>query len=72
MPRGAADAAVLIVSELVTNPLRHGGGICTPELTSQPFTIEVAVHAPGPQVPRMRTYDLCCGTGGAVCARLAR
>jgi anti-sigma regulatory factor (Ser/Thr protein kinase) len=72
LPRGAADTAVLIVSELVTNALRHGGGTCTLELTAHPDTIEVAVHDPGSQAPHMRTPDLYCGTGEAVCARLIR
>lgn len=42
----AADTVVLVVSELVTNALRHGGGTCTLELTAHPDTIEVAVHDP--------------------------
>ncbi|GAP50570.1 ATP-binding protein [Streptomyces azureus] len=34
--RDAADTVVLVVSELVTNALRHGGGRCTLELTAHP------------------------------------
>jgi anti-sigma regulatory factor (Ser/Thr protein kinase) len=60
----AADTVVLVVSELVTNALRHGGGRCTLELTARPDTIEVAVHDPSRHVPRMRTPDLNGGTGG--------
>ncbi|MBB5937223.1 anti-sigma regulatory factor (Ser/Thr protein kinase) [Streptomyces zagrosensis] len=60
----ASDAAVLVVSELVTNALRHGGETCTLELTGHPGTIEVAVHDPSPQAPRMRTPDLSGETGG--------
>jgi anti-sigma regulatory factor (Ser/Thr protein kinase) len=60
----AADTVVLVVSELVTNALRHGGGTCTLELTAHQDTIEVAVHDPDSQVPHMRTPDLRCGTGG--------
>ncbi|MEU9313797.1 ATP-binding protein [Streptomyces sp. NPDC048256] len=60
----AADTVVLVVSELVTNALRHGGGRCTLELTAHPDTIEVAVHDPSRHVPRMRTPDLNGGTGG--------
>ena len=30
----AADTVVLVVSELVTNALRHGGGTCTLDLTA--------------------------------------
>jgi anti-sigma regulatory factor (Ser/Thr protein kinase) len=60
----AAGTVVLVVSELVTNALRHGGGRCTVELTAHPDTIEVAVHDPSRHVPRMRTPDLNGGTGG--------
>ncbi|MGA5069144.1 ATP-binding protein [Streptomyces exfoliatus] len=60
----AAETVVLVVSELVTNALRHGGGTCTMDLTAHPDSIEVAVHDPSPQVPRMRTPDLNGGTGG--------
>jgi anti-sigma regulatory factor (Ser/Thr protein kinase) len=60
----AADTVVLVVSELVTNALRHGGGTCTLDLAAHPDSIEVAVHDPSPQLPRMRTPDLNGGTGG--------
>ncbi|MFI8817969.1 MULTISPECIES: ATP-binding protein [unclassified Streptomyces] len=58
----AADTVVLVVSELVTNALRHGGGACTLTLTAHPDSIEVAVH--DPTHPCMRTPDLTGGTGG--------
>ncbi|WP_328584913.1 ATP-binding protein [Streptomyces sp. NBC_00370] len=60
----AADTIVLVVSELVTNALRHGGGTYTLRLTAHPDYVEVAVDDPGPQEPRMRTPDLNGGTGG--------
>ncbi|MEU5090609.1 ATP-binding protein [Streptomyces sp. NPDC021356] len=60
----AADTVVLVVPELVTNALRHVDGTCTLDLTAHPDSIEVAVHDPSPQVPRMRTPDLNGGTGG--------
>ncbi|MFD3413887.1 ATP-binding protein [Streptomyces cyaneofuscatus] len=60
----AADTVVLVVSELVTNALRHGGGTWTLELTAHPDSIEVAVRDHSPQAPRMRTPDLNGGTGG--------
>ncbi|MFJ6426122.1 ATP-binding protein [Streptomyces hydrogenans] len=60
----AADTVVLVVSELVTNALRHGGGTCTLDLAARPDGIEVAVHDPSPHTPRMRTPDLDGGTGG--------
>ncbi|MER5312264.1 ATP-binding protein [Streptomyces sp. NPDC002773] len=64
LAREAADTVVLVVSELVTNALRHGGGTCTMDLTAHQDSIEVAVHDPSPQAPRMRTPDLNGGTGG--------
>lgn len=72
----AADTVVLVVSELVTNALLHGGGTCAVELTAHPDGIEVAVHDPSPQPPRMRTPDLTDGTAGfglfpVRCAQLA-
>ncbi|MFD3572282.1 ATP-binding protein [Streptomyces sp. NPDC058644] len=60
----AADTVVLVVSELVTNALRHGGGTCTLQLTEHPDSIEVAVHDRSPQAPHMRAPDLDDGTGG--------
>lgn len=54
-------AVVLVVSELVTNALRHGSGACTP---AHPDSIEVSVHGDGPKAPRMRAPDLNGGTGG--------
>ncbi|MFE6225819.1 ATP-binding protein [Streptomyces sp. NPDC057854] len=60
----ATDTVILIVSELVTNALRHSGGTCTLDLTAHRDSIEVAVRDPSPQAPRMRTPDLNGGTGG--------
>ncbi|MCY0937592.1 ATP-binding protein [Streptomyces sp. H34-S4] len=59
----AEQSVVLVVSELVTNALRHGGGTYTLDLTAHPDGIEVAVHDPSPHPPVMRTPDLS-GTGG--------
>jgi len=60
----AADTGLVVVSELVTNAMRHGGGRCTLELTAHPDAIGVAVHDGGRHAPRMRTLDLSTGTGG--------
>lgn len=60
----AAETVVLVVSELVTNALRHGGGTCTLDLTAYPDSVEVAVHDPSPQAPRWRAPDLDGGAGG--------
>ncbi|MFD7030194.1 ATP-binding protein [Streptomyces sp. NPDC059917] len=59
-----ADTVILVVSELVTNALRHGGGSYTLRLTAHPGGIEVAVGDRSPQPPRARTPDLVEGTGG--------
>lgn len=59
-----ADSVVPVVSELVTNALRHGGGTYTLHLTAHSDLIEVAVDDPSPQAPRLRTPDLNGTTGG--------
>ncbi len=48
----AADTVVLVVSELVTNALRHGGGTYALYLSAHPDGIEVAVHDRSPRPPR--------------------
>lgn len=60
----ATDSVVLVVSELVTNALRHAGGVCSLRLAARPDAIEVAVADPSPARPCMRTPDLNGGTGG--------
>ncbi|WP_405783890.1 ATP-binding protein [Streptomyces sp. NBC_00859] len=60
----AADTVVLVVSEVVTNALRHGGGTYALRLTAHPSAIEVAVEDPSPEHPRPRTPNLHYGTGG--------
>ncbi|MEU3064614.1 ATP-binding protein [Streptomyces subrutilus] len=62
--REQADTVVLVVSELVTNALRHGGGAYTLHFAAHPGTIEIVVQDPSPKLPRMRTPDLIDGTGG--------
>ncbi|MFI1154558.1 ATP-binding protein [Streptomyces sp. NPDC020817] len=47
-----AGTVVLVVSELVTNALRHGGGACTLCLTAHPSCVEVAVEDPSTRIPR--------------------
>ncbi|MFB7781148.1 ATP-binding protein [Streptomyces vinaceus] len=59
-----ADTVVLVVSELVTNAVRHGGGAYALRLTAHPHCVEVAVEDPSPRPPRMRVPDLLGGTGG--------
>jgi anti-sigma regulatory factor (Ser/Thr protein kinase) len=59
-----ADTLVLVVSELVTNAVRHGGGCYTLELCAGPDTLAAAVSDPSPARPRERTPDLSGGSGG--------
>ncbi|AWZ04592.1 MULTISPECIES: ATP-binding protein [unclassified Streptomyces] len=59
-----ADTVILVVSELVTNALRHGGGAYVLRLAAHPDTVEVSVEDSSPRPPRMRTPDLVDGTGG--------
>ncbi|MBT2493770.1 ATP-binding protein [Streptomyces sp. ISL-96] len=58
-----ADALILVVSELTTNALRHGGRY-TLELSAGPDTVTAAVSDPGPAHPRERTPGLNGGSGG--------
>ncbi|MER7696713.1 MULTISPECIES: ATP-binding protein [unclassified Streptomyces] len=70
-----ADTLVLVVSELVTNALRHGDGAFTLRLNAHPDAVEVAVDDTSPRWPRARTPDLT-GSGGGfgwpMVKRLAR
>ncbi|WP_328330428.1 MULTISPECIES: ATP-binding protein [unclassified Streptomyces] len=59
-----ADTLALVVSELATNALRHGGGRYTLRLTVTPEAVCLAVSDPSPTPPRERTPDLNGGTGG--------
>lgn len=67
-----SDTVILVVSELVTNALRHGGGTRTLDLTAHPDSIEVAGHDRSPQAPRTRTPDLNGGFGWPMASHLAR
>lgn len=59
-----ADTLVLVVSELATNALRHGGGRFTLRLSAGPGTVTAAVSDPSPTPPRGRTPDFEGATGG--------
>lgn len=54
----AADSLVLVVSELVTNAVRHGGGRYTLALSAGHDTLNVAVSDPSPTPPHERIPDL--------------
>ncbi|MFJ6797188.1 ATP-binding protein [Streptomyces sp. NPDC091268] len=58
------DTVALVVSELVTNALRHGGGGCVLLLAAGSSFIDVFVHDACSRPPRMRTPDLNGGAGG--------
>ncbi|MFD3513343.1 ATP-binding protein [Streptomyces sp. NPDC058657] len=60
----AADSLVLVVSELVTNAVRHGGGRYTLALSASPDTLTVAVGDRSSVRPGPRTPDLAGGSGG--------
>ncbi|ORT55640.1 ATP-binding protein [Streptomyces sp. CB03238] len=59
-----ADAVNIIVSELVTNAVRHAGGSSTLRLTPRGDSIEVAVTDSSTALPRMRRPDYKHGNGG--------
>ncbi|WP_031481826.1 ATP-binding protein [Streptomyces bicolor] len=61
----AASAVELVVSELVTNTVRHARGtVCTLDLEVTPEAVAVLVHDDDPTPPQERTPDLTGGTGG--------
>ncbi|MFE1769636.1 ATP-binding protein [Streptomyces sp. NPDC059008] len=59
-----ADTVLLLVSELATNALRHGGGRYTLQLFAGPDTLIAAVDNLSSAAPRDRTPDLNGGSGG--------
>ncbi|MEU1893806.1 ATP-binding protein [Streptomyces pristinaespiralis] len=61
---GATDTLVLVVCELVTNALRHGGGRYTLRLSAGPHTVTAAVTDPSPTLPIGRPPDLTGTQGG--------
>ncbi|MGI5447221.1 ATP-binding protein [Streptomyces sp. CA-243310] len=63
-PADTSDALQLVVSELATNALRHGGGHYTLQLSSGPDSVSVAVSDNSSDLPQERTPDLAGRTGG--------
>ncbi|MEU6083846.1 ATP-binding protein [Streptomyces sp. NPDC047108] len=64
LTHAARDDALLVVSELVTNAVRHAGGPRTLRLTASPGALEAAVTDGSPAPPVPREPDLVDGTGG--------
>ncbi|MEU9097347.1 ATP-binding protein [Streptomyces sp. NPDC048361] len=58
------ETLALVVSELTTNALRHGGGRYTLRLQATADWVDVAVSDVSPMLPRERTPDLHGGAGG--------
>ncbi|MFE2374549.1 ATP-binding protein [Streptomyces sp. NPDC059398] len=74
-PAHVSQNLVLLVSELVTNALRHAGGVTSMRLRADRRSVEVAVADPSPAHPQDRTPDLTGCTGGfgwPMVQRLAR
>jgi anti-sigma regulatory factor (Ser/Thr protein kinase) len=64
VPREAAEAVTLVVSELVTNVVRHAHGrLCSLDLRDVGHGVGIAVSDDDPEPPRPRRLDLT-GQGG--------
>ncbi|MBW5421383.1 ATP-binding protein [Streptomyces sp. BG9H] len=61
----AAASVELVVSELITNVVRHArGALCSLRLQARADAITVTVSDADPRAPQERTPDLAGGTGG--------
>ncbi|MBT2492681.1 ATP-binding protein [Streptomyces sp. ISL-96] len=58
------ENVVLVVSELVTNALRHAGGITKMRLVAGRNTVQITVQDPSPSRPRPRHPDITGYEGG--------
>ncbi|MFF1870637.1 ATP-binding protein [Kitasatospora herbaricolor] len=58
------DDLLLVVSELVTNAVRHAGGPGVVDLALLPDAVDIAVSDPSRTLPLPRLPDPCAGTGG--------
>ncbi|MEW2162832.1 ATP-binding protein [Streptomyces sp. NPDC007084] len=64
VPREAAEAVSLVVSELVTNVVRHARGrLCSVDLRYVGHGVGISVSDDDPEPPRQRRLDLT-GKGG--------
>lgn len=64
VPPAALQDALVVVSELVSNAIRHAPGPCTLELTDNCGTVTIAVTDVSTAPPRPRPGDLETATGG--------
>jgi anti-sigma regulatory factor (Ser/Thr protein kinase) len=62
-PRACEDA-LLLVSELVSNAVRHAQGPCTHTLTHRGAGLGIALSDTSEAFPEPRTPDLLTGAGG--------
>uniref|UniRef100_A0AAU2UWY5 ATP-binding protein n=1 Tax=Streptomyces sp. NBC_00003 TaxID=2903608 RepID=A0AAU2UWY5_9ACTN len=60
----SAENVVLVVSELVTNALRHAGGATALDFAADRSTLHISVRDPSPVPPRERPPDLRGYEGG--------
>jgi anti-sigma regulatory factor (Ser/Thr protein kinase) len=61
---GAVDKVLLVVSELVTNAVRHAPGPVHLTLSTSPAGVRIAVRDTSTALPVPRTPDLVSGSGG--------
>ncbi|MFF3750910.1 ATP-binding protein [Streptomyces sp. NPDC002018] len=59
-----AQNLVLVASELVTNALRHAGGVTSLHLRADRRSLQIVVNDPSPAQPLDRTPDFTGRTGG--------
>ncbi|MER7515563.1 ATP-binding protein [Streptomyces sp. NPDC126499] len=72
--RAEEDDAMIVVSELVTNAVRHAGGTCSLDLALRPDGIDIDVSDDSPEAPRPREPALLGegGYGWGIVAHLTR
>lgn len=75
LPQGLRDDAALLVSELMSNAVRHGAGLALLTVSLHDETLTVAVHDDGVGVPTVRTGigdpSAASGRGLGIVERLA-
>ncbi|MET9255497.1 ATP-binding protein [Streptomyces sp. NPDC048182] len=64
VPQHLVDDILLVTSELVTNALRHGGGVAAFHVVLEPGTLRVAVTDRSPALPVDRAHGSFAGLGG--------